>query len=478
MNLDYQLHQTRREFFGKCGLGLGTIALSAMLGEAAAKAETSPSSRALNPLAPKPPHFPARAKNVIYLFMMGGPSHLDLFDYKENLIKYNGQPIPKSYVEGERFEQITEKQPKILASPYRFGRYGETGAAVSDRLLHMQSVVDDLAFIRTVRTEETVRPFAQLLLFTGLRTAGRPSLGSWVLYGLGSESEDLPGFIAFGRGAVPQAHDGLHSNGFLSSSYHGVQLRNSGPPMLNLYSPRGVTRKDQRRVIDAVNQLNAERLVKVGDSEIAARIAAYELAFRLQASAPDLLDLRRESQETLDLYGIDLDKPSFAMDCLLARRMVERGVRFVQLRYGDWDHHSNIFESFPAMCREIDQACAGLIKDLKRRGLLDETLVIWGGEFGRTPVAQPQKTANIGRDHHVHAFTMWMAGGGVTAGANVGQTDDLGFHPVEDSVHIHDLQATILHLLGLDHEKLSYRYQGRDFRLTDIYGKVVQKLFA
>jgi len=474
---EQHLPQSRRHFLGQCGVGLGSVALAAMLDQEG-RSEESTSRPSTGPLASRPSHFPAKAKRVICLFMMGGPSHLDLFDNKTNLRKFDGQPIPASYIEGERFEQIKEKQPTILGSPYKFARYGETGTEVSELLPHIQDVVDDLAFLRTARTDETVHPLAQLLLFTGLRTAGRPSLGSWVTYGLGSQSEDLPGFIAMVRGPVPQAHDGIISNGFLSSSHHGVQLRTRGAPILNLNRPPGVTAADNRQVVDAIKRLNAERLAKTGDREIAARIRAYELAFRMQSSAPNLIDLSDETQETLDLYGVDPEIPNFARDCLLARRMVERGVRFVQLSFGDWDHHSNIFQSFPPMCREMDQPVAALIKDLKRRGLLDETLVIWGGEFGRTPVAQPQKSGHVGRDHHVHSFTMWFAGGGIKPGANVGRTDDLGFHPVQETVHVHDLQATILHLLGLDHTRLTYRFQGRDFRLTDVHGNIVQALLA
>ena len=467
----------RRHFLAHSGLGLGSIALSSMLaGDTPAQATVGPASR--DPLAVRPSHFPATAKRVIYLFMMGGPSHLDLFDYKPALNRFDGQPIPASYVEGERFEQITEKQPRILGSPYSFARYGETGSEVSQLLPHLQQVVDELAFVRTARTEETVHPLAQLLLFTGLRTAGRPSLGSWINYGLGSQSQDLPGFVSTVRGPVPQAHDGIISNGFLASSYHGVPLRNQGDPILNLNRPAGTTAAGNRRVLQTINRLNAERLAETGDPEIAARIRAYELAFRMQSSAPQLIDLSNETQRTLDLYGAHPETPNFARDCLLARRMVERGVRFVQLSLGDWDHHSNIFGSFPQLCQQMDQPVAALIQDLKQRGLLDDTLVIWGGEFGRTPVAQPQKTAQVGRDHHVHSFTMWFAGGGTRPGANVGATDDLGFHPTAGSVHIHDLQATILHLLGLDHTRLTYRFQGRDFRLTDVHGEVVRGLLA
>ena len=470
----FQPQSTRRRFFGECGLGLASIAATSLSAESA-KGNTNLEDLA-HPLVPRPSHHPVGAKNVIFLFMMGGPSHLDLFDHKRNLDRFDGDPIPESYIRGERFEQIRDQQPTLMRSRWKFGRYGETGSVVSELLPYTQKIVDDLAFVRTVRSEETVHPHAQLLLFTGYRNPGRPSLGSWVTYGLGSESKDLPGFIAFGRGAVPQAHDGLFANGFLPSTYHGTQVRTSGAPILNLQDPRGTTRKDTRQVLDAINKINAERLRTTGDPEIASRISAYELAYRLQRSAPDLIDLKGESQATLDLYGADPDKPSFELDCLLARRMVERGVRFVQLHYGDWDHHADIHADLPRKCRAVDQGSAALIQDLKARGMLDDTLVIWGGEFGRTPVVQPQKSGKVGRDHHVHAFTVWLAGGGVKPGADIGVTDDLGFHPVENSIHIHDLQATILHLLGLNHTQLTYRFQGRDFRLTDVAGKVVEEI--
>ncbi|MCH2126047.1 MAG: DUF1501 domain-containing protein [Pirellulaceae bacterium] len=464
---------SRRQFLEECGIGLGSIALASQVGHDAQATEAS-----INPMAPKLAHFAARAKHVIYLFMMGGPSQLDLFDYKPALNKYHDHPIPMSYIEGARFEQIREKQPKILGSPYKFKQYGETGTFLSDRLPFMQDVVDELAFVRTIRTYETVHPLAQLFLLTGLKTAGRPSLGSWVTYGLGSESEDLPGFVSLVHGAVPQAHDGLISNGFLSSSYHGVALRNQGTPILNLQRPAGINAADEQQIIQAINTLNAARFKRSQDPEISARMAAYELAFKMQSSAPDLIDLEDETQTTLDSYGVEPGKASFARDCLLARRMVERGVRFVQLSMGDWDHHGSIFRDLPPLCQQMDQPVAALLKDLKQRGLLEDTLVVWGGEFGRTPVAQPQMNAAIGRDHHVHSFTMWFAGGGAKAGANVGATDELGFHAVENEVQVQDVQATILHLLGLDHEQLTYRFQGRDFRLTDVHGHVIDGIFS
>jgi hypothetical protein len=473
--IEAELQIDRRRFFMDCGVGLGSVALATLGGASVASA--APPTR-INPLAAKSGHFPARAKNVIYLFMQGGPSHIDLFEDKKALRKFHGDEIPPSYVDGVRFEQIREGAPKIMGSPWQIHPRGKCGAPMSDLLPHMSTIVDDLCFLRTVRTDESVHPNAQLRLFTGHRSHGRPSLGSWVTYGLGSESDNLPGFVAFGQGDVPQAHDSIHSSGFMSSVYHGVKLRGRGSPILNLENPAGVSATDSRRLIETVNQLNQVRLDETGDLEISARIAAYEMAARLQTSAPELMDFGDESQATLDLYGARADKPSFGRDCLMARRLVERGVRFVQLHYGDWDHHANIFDGLPKRAHDVDQGSAALVLDLKERGLLDDTLVIWGGEFGRTPVAQPQKNAPVGRDHHTLAFSMWMAGGGVKAGYSHGITDDLGMHAVEDEMHVHDLQATILHLLGLDHTRLTYRHQGRDFRLTDVYGDVVEKIFT
>jgi hypothetical protein len=328
-----------------------------------------------------------------------------------------------------------------------------------------------------VITSETVHPHAEFVMNTGHRAAGRPSMGAWLMYGLGSEADDLPGYVVINSNGPTRGKHANYHNGFLPPTFQGVELRSRGEPILNTNSPNGVLASDQRNVIDVINKLNGRRYELTGDSEIAARISAYELAFKLQSSAPNLVDLSDESAATFQLYGCAPDQPSFARDCLLARRMVERGVRFVQLHFGDWDHHADIGIGHPNQCRAIDQACAGLISDLKQRGLLDETLVVWGGEFGRTPVAQSQSVGGVGRDHHINAFTMWMAGGGVRPGS-VGQTDEFGFNPVEDAMEVHDLHATMLHLLGMDHEQLTYRFQGRDFRLTDVYGSVITKLLA
>jgi hypothetical protein len=414
------------------------------------------------------------------MFMVGGPSHLDMFDYKPALAQREGQPIPESFVKGVKFAQITEKQPKLMGSRWKFSQHGQSGMWMSELVPHMASVVDDLAFIRTLKIDDTNHFFAELQMHTGWRQAGRPSLGSWVTYGLGSEARDMPGFVVLQSGGTPRSKSSDYSAGFLPPSFQGVPFRTSGEPILNLTNPSGFTSARQHQTIEAVNSLNHLHWEQTGDPEIAARVSAYELAFRMQAAAPELTDLKGESREILALYGVNPKVPSFARNCLLARRLIQRGVRFVQLFHADWDHHTAIETSLPGMCRSVDQASAALIKDLKQCGLLDETLVIWGGEFGRTPIAQIDKdrSAAVGRDHHIEAFTMWVAGAGVQPGISVGATDELGFFAVEDPWHIHDLHATVLHLLGLNHKRLTYRFQGRDFRLTDVHGHVIKKLLA
>ena len=478
--------RSRRDFLGQSGLSLGSIAFQALLGSRPATADT-PAGRPVGSMTPRPPHFPAQAKNVIYLFMAGGPSQLDMFDYKPVLQKLEGQPIPESFIKGKQFAQITEKQPKLLGTPYRFSRYGESGIEVSELLPYTASVVDDLAVIKTVKTTEFAHHLAELMLYTGTPRFGRPGLGAWVTYGLGSEAENLPGFVVLpgvgALGGMARTKEAVFSNGFLPSAYQGVPLRPVGEPILNVTDPPGVTRPQEQRLVHLVKELNEERLTETGDPEIAARISSYEMAFRMQASTPELLDLRGESRATLAIYGVDPGRPSFARNCLIARRLVERGVRFVQVILGDWDHHGGIYQALPSMCREMDQPCAALIQDLKARGLLESTLVIWGGELGRSDVVQVQvpgqgKGGPIGRDHHIDAFTVWMAGGGVRAGQTVGATDEIGFNPVGQAIHVHDLQATILHLLGMDHRKLTYHYQGRDFRLTDVGGEIVGLLVS
>lgn len=471
---------TRRHFFSRCSLGLGSIALASLLNErAAAAVETLDLP---NPMAPKRPHFAPRAKNIIYLFMAGGPSQLELFDYKPKLIELNGQPIPDSYIEGKRFAFMgTSHGTKLLGTRRQFQRHGQSGMWVSELFPHTAGIVDDAAFVTSCSTNLFNHAPAKLFMNTGSGQFGRPSMGSWVTYGLGSESQNLPGFVVLQSGPRgPRGGSVLWASGFLPTSYQGVPLRSQGDPILDIASPRGVTPERQRESIDAIRDLNLKRLVETGDQEISTRISAYEMAYRMQSSAPELIDLSGETDATLELYGVEKNKPSFARNCLLARRLVERGVRFVQLYHTNWDSHGgpgeNLQSDFEKVCRDVDQGQAALVKDLKARGLLKDTLVIWGGEFGRTPMGENRDTT--GRNHHIDAFTMWMAGGGIKPGVILGQTDELGFNAVEDRVHVHDLHASILHLLGIDHKRLTFRFQGRDFRLTDVHGELVPKLFA
>jgi hypothetical protein len=478
------LERTRRHFFRECGVGLGAISLGSLLADDAAQGAGPERDRATNPLAPRPGHSRPRARNVIYLFMAGGPSQLELFDYKPKLRQYSGEPIPESFVAGRRFafmDSFTKDRPKLLGTARRFAQHGGSGSWVSECLPHFAGVVDDVAVIRSVTTDVFNHAPAKLFANTGTTQFGRPSMGAWVTYGIGSESRDLPGFVVLQSGPRgPRGGAVNWGSGFLPTAYQGVPLRSGGEPILNLSSPSGVSDSRQRRAVSAVSELNRERLRTTGDPEIATRIAAYEMAFRMQSSAPELIELSRESPATLRLYGAEPGNPSFANNCLLARRLIERGVRFVQLYHTEWDHHGSpgqtLNKDLDQVCYDIDRPCAALITDLKQRGLLEDTLVVWGGEFGRTPMGEIRES--VGRNHHIDSATMWMAGGGVKAGLNLGQTDEFGFAPVEDRVHIHDIHATILHLLGLDHTKLTYRFQGRDFRLTDVAGKVITKLLA
>ena len=436
-------------------------------------------------MAPRRPHFRARAKNVIYLFMAGGPSQLELFDYKPKLIELNGQPIPESFVAGKRFAFMNsfagKDRPKLLGTRRRFARHGRSGAWVSELLPHTAAVVDEISLVHTVATDVFNHAPAKLFMNTGSAQNGRPSMGAWVTYGLGSESRDLPGFVVLQSGPRgPRGGAVNWGSGFLPTSHQGVPFRASGEPIVNLSSPPGVSPDRQRDTVDAVRELNLQRLVETGDPEISTRISAYEMAYRMQSSAPELIDLKGESKQTLEMYGADPARPSFANNCLLARRLVERGVRFIQLYHTNWDSHGgpgeNLEKDFEKLCLETDRAAAALVKDLKQRGLLEDTLVVWGGEFGRTPMGENRDTT--GRNHHIDASTMWLAGGGVKAGQVVGQTDELGFNPVADRMHVHDLHATILHLLGLEHTRLTFRFQGRDFRLTDVAGKVATQVLA
>lgn len=471
---------TRRHFFRDCGVGLGAVALGSLLNGRQGQAAGTPQVAA-SPLSPRPGHFPAKAKSVIFLFMAGGPSQLDLFDFKPRLQELSGQVIPESYVANKRFAFI-KKDAKLLGTKRKFVRCGQSGAEVSELLPHLQTVVDEISIVKSMVTDVFNHGPAKLFINSGSpQFSGRPSMGSWVTYGLGSESSDLPGFVVLQSGPRgPRGGSALWASGFLPTTYQGVPFRSGSEPILNLASPRGIDANRQRQFVDAVNDLNQQHLVETGDPEITTRIAAYEMAYRMQTSAPDLMNLAGETAETIASYGAETGKPSFANNCLLARRLVERGVRFVQLYHTDWDHHGNpgteLGKSLEERCAEVDRAAAALIKDLKQRGLLDDTIVIWGGEFGRTPQGEPRDL--IGRDHHIDAYTMWMAGGGFKGGQTIGKTDELGYYTVEDKVHVHDLQATILHLLGIDHLKLTYRFQGRDFRLTDVAGTVVPKLLA
>ncbi len=481
---EHPLRITRRHFFQECGVGVGKIALAALMTDAfapsvlAAAAAVPASKKGREGLATQLPHFPAKAKRVIHLFMAGAPSQLDLFDYKPDLVKFEGKPLPPSLTEGQRFAFI-RSDAALLGPRYKFAKHGQSGTEVSEILPHLAQVVDDICLIKSVRTDQFNHAPAQIFFNTGFAQPGRPSIGSWVTYGLGAEKDDLPAFVVMSTGAGISGGAANWSAGFLPTVHAGVRLRNQGDPILDVTNPAGVDAKLQRDSIDLVTDLNRRSFERDGgDPEIAARIASYEMAYRLQTSAPDLMDLRSESKETLEMYGADPDKPSFARACLLARRMIERGVRFVNIYHEGWDAHSDVAGNLKNNCKATDKASAALIKDLKQRGLLDETLVVWGGEFGRTPMVEtnPALGRSQGRDHHPRAFTMWMAGGGVKPGLTYGKTDELGFNVVENPVHVHDLQATLLHLLGIDHERLTYRYAGRDFRLTDVHGQVIKDL--
>ena len=468
--------QTRRHFFEQCRVGLGSLALASLLADSSI-ADAEPAG---NPLAPKRTHFPARAKHVIYMFMAGGPSHLELFDHKPKLQEMSGQVVPPSYVENKRFAFI-KGTAKLLGTRRTFARYGQSGTELSELLPHLASIVDDIAIVKSMATDNFNHGPAKLFANTGSTRFGMPSMGSWVTYGIGSDGSDLPGFVVLQSGPRgPRSGAPLWGSGFLPTAYQGVPFLAGPEPILDLANPKGINHQQQGEFIDAVKALNTARLDAVGDPEIATRIAAYEMAYRMQSSAPELMDVSSETQATLAAYGAEPGKVSFANNCLLARRLVERGARFVQLYHTDWDHHgnndTNLGKPLDSICREVDQPAATLVKDLKQRGLLDETLVIWGGEFGRTPMGEPRDL--IGRDHHIDGYSIWLAGGGIKGGQSIGATDELGFYAVENRVHVHDLQATALHLLGLDHTKLTFRFQGRDFRLTDVAGEVVTKLLA
>ncbi len=471
---------TRRHFFGRASHGIGVAALANLLGaDLAAKQDAA----ALGGL-PGLPHHEPKAKRIIYLFMSGGPSQIELFDHKPHLAKMQGADLPASVRGQQRLTGMTSTQASFpcVQSTFDFAQHGQSGAWVSELLPHTAKIVDKLTFVKSVHTEAINHDPAVTFFQTGSQIAGRPSMGAWLNYGLGSESQDLPGFVVLitqGTGGQP-IYDRLWGSGFLPTKYQGVKFRSVGDPVLHLSDPPGYDRTVRRTYLDALNELNERQLEEFGDPEIATRIAQYEMAYRMQSSVPELTDLAAESDETFELYGEDSRKPgTFAANCLLARRLAERGVRFIQLYHRGWDQHATLPKGIRGQCEDTDQACAALVTDLERRGLLDDTLVVWGGEFGRTAYCQGRLTPeDYGRDHHPRCFTMWFAGGGMKPGFTLGETDEFSYNVIADPVHVHDLQATILSQLGVDHTKLTYRFQGRDFRLTDVHGKLVNQILA
>jgi len=471
--------QTRRHFFQQCGVGLGAIALQSLLaqdGKAAYKIKID----ATNPMAQREPPLPPKVKQVIYLFMAGAPSQLELFDDKPKLRELNGQPPPASLLSGKRFAFLKGTET-LLGGTRQFGRYGDCGMTLSEMFPHQRAIVDEVCWLKGMTTDVFNHGPAKLFMNTGFQAPGRPAMGAWVTYGLGSPSRDLPGFVVLQSGPRgPRAGASLWHSGFLPTSFQGVPFRGKGDPILHLRSPAGITRERERDFYDTLSALNRARLEEIGDPEILTRINSYEMAFRMQTSAPELMELSQETPATLAAYGVQPGVPSYAANCLLARRLVERGVRFVQLYHTNWDSHGGPGETlnsdFEKVCRDVDQANAALVLDMKQRGLLKDTLVIWGGEFGRTPMGEVRDT--VGRDHHIDAFTVWLAGAGVKPGYIHGETDELGFGVVDGKVHVHDLHATILHLLGFDHEQLTFRFQGRDYRLTDVHGHVVNEILT
>ncbi len=479
-NEDFLLQfETRRHFFQTCGLGLGKLALLSLLNEGRGVAAPAASG---NPMQAKPGHFPAKAKNVIYLFMAGAPSQFELYDYKPVLQKYHNQVVPEELMKGKRFafmDTFAKEKPKLLGTTRAFKQHGQSGAWVSELLPHIAGIADDITFLKGVSTENFNHGPAKCFANTGSTRFGRPSMGSWITYGIGSESNDLPGFVVLQSGPRgPRGGAALWSGGFLPSAYQGVPFRSGGDPILDLSRPRGISGESQQETIAAIRDLDLSQFTETGDPEIATRVASYEMAYRMQTSGPELIDFSKETKETMEMYGAEPGKASYANNCLLARRLVERGVRFVQLYHTDWDHHADIGQPLNQVTGEIDRPTAALIRDLKQRGLLEDTLVVWGGEFGRTPMGEVRDSGKAGRNHHIDAFTLWMAGGCVKPGRTIGDTDELGFSRTGDAMDVHDLHATMLHLLGLDHQKLTFRFQGRDFRLTDVAGNVLTKLFT
>jgi hypothetical protein len=472
------LHLTRRQFFGRASTGIGVAALAGMLNPGAGAATVSENGI---------PHFAPKAKRIIYLFMSGGPSQVDLFDYKSNLQALHGSELPDSVRGGQRLTTMTSGQDAfpVVSSKFKFTQHGQSGAWMSELLPHTGNVADDLCIVRTLNTEAINHDPATTYVTTGAQQAGRPSMGSWLSYGLGSENQDLPSFcVLISKGSpfvnMQPLYPRIWGAGFLPSEHQGISLRSSGDPVLYLKDPPGVSRETRRRMLDGLSKLNHSLYDEFADPEIMTRISQYEMAYKMQMSVPELVDFTSEPASILNLYGEDVNKPgSFAANCLLARRLAERGVRFVQLYHRGWDQHDNLPRDIQSQCKDVDQASAALITDLKTRGMLDDTLVIWGGEFGRSVYSQGKLQAdNYGRDHHGRCFSIWMAGGGVRPGITYGETDEFSFNVARDPVHVHDFNATILHLMGIDHERLTYRYQGRDFRLTDVHGNVVHKILV
>jgi hypothetical protein len=461
----------RREFLSRTACGIGTIALGELLAQ-----------EGRNPSEPRPPHFPAKARNVIFLYMEGAPSQLDLFDPKPDLTRWHGKPLPPSLTKDLKLAFI-KPTATILASPRTFTSHGRSGAVLSDYLSAAWApIIDELCIVRSMHTDAFNHQPADFLLLAGHMLPGRPTMGSWILYGLGSESKNLPGFVVLSTGKANMSQAAQWSSGFLPSSYQGVMFRRKGDPVLYLSNPEGASQDEQRADVDLVATLNRQHYTQTGDLEIASRIASYEMAFRMQMSMPELMDLSKETAGIRAMYGLDREPTrAYGTNCLMARRLVERGVRFVMVTHSSWDQHSELNKKLKENCDITAGPVAALIQDLKQRGLLESTLVVWGGEFGRTPLGQfrrPEELDYAGRDHHPNCFTMWLAGGGVRPGQSIGKTDDLGLAVTEDPVHVNDLQATILHCLGLDHTRLTYRYMGRNFRLTDVRGEIVRKMLA
>ena len=484
---DFRRLQTRRQFFDRSAMGLGTAALASLLNRdvlAGPAAKMGGGTAAL----PNLPHFAPKAKRVIYLFQNGAPSHVDLFDYKPRLKEWHGKQIPDEVVGGRRFSTMTGNQTArpVLGEITKFAQHGRSGAWVSDFLPRTAAIADDLCFIKSMHTEAVNHAPGITFFLTGSEMAGRPSMGAWLTYGLGTDTQELPSFVVMTSRDKEAScgqifYDFYWGSGFLPSKFQGVKFRGSGDPVLYLSNPDGMSREVRRGILDDLARLNELKLREFGDPEIATRIAQYEMAYKMQASVPELTDLSKEPQSTLDAYGPDVKRQgSYAYNCLMARRLAERGVKFIQLMHAGWDQHRNLNTQLKIQCTDVDAPSAALVQDLKQRGLLDDTLVIWGGEFGRTPFLQGkiEETKQWGRDHHPYAFTLWMAGGGVKPGLSYGASDEFGFNAIENKVHVHDFQATVLHLLGIDHERLTYKFQGRHYRLTDVHGHVVREVLA